>query len=162
MLLKTGTILLVAVNMLALASGALNSRGGNFVQYKRYLNKKIANMSLVVMKAATFQTRNLVLCKVKCNLNSECGMVTYNEQAKECTMFTNQTVMIDLQPSVSTSVYSKANIRSCAHPDFYADMTEMICKAKKTGGQSCEGDEQCLGGLECANHICQCISSDKK
>lgn len=162
MLLKTGTILLVAVKMLVFASDILNSRGGNFVQYTKYLNKRIVDMSLAVTNNATFQAQNLVMCTVKCNLNSMCGMVMYNQQARECTMFTNQTVIVDLQPSVNTNVYSKAKIRSCAHPDFYADMMEMKCKAKKTGGLSCEEDEQCTIGLECANYTCQCTSSDKK
>lgn len=156
MLRKIATILLVA-NMTM-----LDYSNANFVKYKKYLNKKIVDENLTVSSAdPTFQTRNLVVCTVKCNLVSDCEMVSYDDQNR-CTMFTNQTVIVDLHPSASTNVYSKNPIESCLNDDFYADMNQMSCLRRKSAGVGCDNKDQCMKGLECADYICACIPPSEK
>lgn len=159
MMLREIATILMAANMIILVQA--NGKA-NFVQYKKYLKKRILDANLTVKSTVpSFQARNLIACTVKCNLVSDCEMVSYDDQ-KQCTMFTNQTVIIDLHPSESTNVYSKHPIKSCLNDDFYADMDQMSCLLKKSYGVGCDDSDQCLKGLECAGYTCNCISSTKK
>jgi len=154
---KSRTIL-IFLSMILMASP-----NNQFVQYKKYLNKEIANEKLLVNSTpdSVFQAQALAFCMIRCNLNSECELISYNKQ-NQCKMFTNQTVFFDLTGSNTTNVYSKNAIKSCLKEDFYADVKQMVCLKKKLNGVGCDNNDECLKTLECSNLTCGCISPTEK
>ena len=132
-----------------------------FVQYKKYLNKAILNESLAVQNAS-FNAQALAFCTIKCNLNTECELISFDNQ-NQCKLFSNQTKTFDLTNSSTTNVYSKSRIKFCLNEDlFYADMGQGKCVPRKANGVGCETSEQCMGSLECSGWKCACVSPAHK
>ena len=100
-------------------------------------------------------------CMMACSLASDCAVATIQQNI--CTLFNNQTVLFYTVFSNNTKLFSKNEMKMC-FDDFYADLTAMVCQAKKLNGISCLSTEECLSstGLECHNGICQCLFSDYK
>ena len=134
------------------------------VQYKKYLNKAILNESLAVQNSpsASFKAQALAFCTIKCNLNTECELISFDNQ-NQCKLFSNQTTTFDLTNSSTTNVYSKNRIKFCLNEDlFYPDMSQGKCVPRKANGVGCETSEQCMISLECSGLNCSCISPTKK
>ena len=131
------------------------------IQYKKYLNKTILNESLAV-ENSTFKAQALAFCTIKCNLNTECELISFDNQ-NQCKLFSNQTTTFDLANSSTTNVYSKNRIKFCLNEDlFYPDMSQGKCVPRKANGVGCETSEQCMISLECSGLNCSCLSPTKK
>ena len=132
-----------------------------FVQYKKYLNKAVLNESLA-LNSNTTHVRSFAFCSIKCNLNTECELISFDNQ-NQCKLFSNQTTTFDLANSSTTNVYSKNRIKFCLNEDlFYPDVKQGKCAPRKANGVGCETSEQCMISLECSGLNCSCISPTKK
>ena len=130
------------------------------IQYKKYLNKTILNESLAV-ENSTFKAQALAFCTIKCNLNSECAAVSFDQQG-QCRLFTNQTTTLALRESAASHVYAKGPLKACVDEAFYADGELGRCARRRASGAACRTSDQCLGSLECAGLTCACIAPAHK
>ena len=134
--------------------------GSQFVKYHIYNNLGIANQfkySLQVKQALLVgkysPTNN---CMAACNNESSCSIATL-DGVNNCTMFNNQTTLINTVPTTGTNLFSKVEMQMCFN-GFYANLTTLVCRAQKLYSVSCLYTNECLNsvGLQCFSGSCQC------
>ena len=141
------------------------AKATQFTKFLAYNNLTISNQSESFLKIQnSFQVSKFSpdnCCMLACSLASDCAVATIQQSV--CTLFNNQTVLFYTVFSDNTKLFSKNEMQMC-FDDFYADLTTMVCQARKLNGKSCLSTEECLSsaGLECHNGSCQCSLPDFK
>ena len=104
------------------------------------------------------KTNSAFYCMGECNQNQDCFVATV-DSCGLCTLYNNQTLLINTLYSNNTKLVSKQQMKEC-YDGYYADLTNMVCHQKKSNGISCLSSVECtdLAGLTCVNNTCQCLN----
>ena len=141
------------------------ANANQFTKFNTYNNMAISNQSQPLLKLKnSFQVSKYSSdksCLLACSAASNCAVATIEENI--CTLFNNQTVLINTIYSDSVKLFSKNEMKTCLD-GYYANFTSMVCLPKKLNGIGCLSTEECLSsaGLECSNGKCLCPSTEYK
>ena len=154
------------ISLFILINFVLNFANANqFTKFNTYNNLTISNQSHSFLKLKNaFQVSKYSSdksCLLACSAASNCAVATIEENI--CTLFNNQTVLINTIYSDNVKLFSKNEMKLC-FDGYFANYTAMACQAKKLNGIGCLSTEECLSssGLECSNGNCLCTNSDYK
>ena len=153
-------IFLLSINFILSIANA-----NQFTRFNNYMNLTVSNRSQAFLRLKNaFQVSKYTpdkSCMLACSVASDCAVATIEEDI--CTLFNNQTVLINTVYSDKTKLFSKNEMKLC-FDGYFANYTAMVCQAKKLNGIGCFLTEECLSssGLECSNGKCLCSNSDIK
>ena len=137
-----------------------------FQKYSQYKNKMVSGLYEANLRVlGTFKVSSSnpsVACMAACNMNCNCALVSLNS-SYFCTMFSNQTLLVNLENSTVSNMYSKDAIKQCFEGFYYLGKNN-TCQPKKAINQTCLDSIECKQnlGLGCLNGLCQCSNSDFK
>ena len=153
-------ILFLSINFILSFANA-----NQFTKFNTHNNLTVSNRSQSLLKLRTaFQVSKYTpdkSCMLACSATSDCGVATIEENI--CTLFNNQTVLINTVHSNNAKLFSKYEMKEC-FDGYYANVTAKVCHVKKLNGLSCLSNEECLSsaGLECSNGNCICKNPNYK
>jgi hypothetical protein len=135
-----------------------------FITYMIYNGTSIAPQAFSYLNLSEpFQvskSTEVFSCVNACNMYADCEVVTLNKTNNICTMFSNRTTLSSLTKSLDSVLFSKHQLPECPNITHYIDMTNKICKLKKSFQENCETSNDCVAspGLTCNNSTgtCQC------
>ncbi len=134
--------------------------GVQLTSYKIYekhdINDKI-KMNFTLKEPFTVNPKSARLtCLAPCNLNDDCLLVTLDTKLNICSMFNNQTSLINIINKTDMILFSKIELKTCINDDYYPDYENSICLKKKFYGEICLSSEECLEKLDlkCSNGKC--------
>ena len=131
-----------------------------FTKYYTYNNLIVSIQAQGSLKLkGPFQVRKsnpLIYCMGECNQNQDCFVATVDSRGL-CTLYNNQTLLINTIYSNNTKLVSKQQMKQC-FDGYYADLSNMVCYQKKSNGISCLSSVECqdFAGLSCMNNTCKC------
>ena len=152
--------MIILINLLIAYASINYVNGGQFTKYNIYTNLTIsAQFKASLQLKQSFQVSKYsseMKCMIACTAEMSCALVTV-DQFNSCTLFSNQTTLINTVFSDNTKLMSKTEMNLC-FSKFYADMSMLVCRPQKTINVSCLSSDECLDltGLECLNGYCQC------
>jgi hypothetical protein len=102
-------------------------------------------------------------CMMMCLQEESCSSGSINYTNSDCTLYNNQTVIMDFIESTDSLLFSKQKLQICLNT-FYLDINNSICFPKLLNQFECNSSVQCLdsAGLVCINNICQCSDTINK
>ena len=165
-MIKTKFGLNFIVGFIFLTNLTNQSKALKLQKYSKYGNKMISGLYEAKLKVlTTFKVSSFnpsVACMAACNMNCDCALVSLNS-SYYCTMFSNQTLLINLEDSTVSTIYSKDPIKQCFQGFYYIGKNN-TCQPQKGINQTCLESVECKQnlGLGCLNGLCQCSDSDHK
>ena len=133
----------------------------NFVKTKVYNKTTVKGIHFTNNSISnSFQVSNynpLSDCTKSCIFRDDCALAVLNFEQNICTMFNNQTTLMNTESSVESILISKQELVICLN-GYYPDFQLQVCKMTKTNGQICNSSIECIQnvGLVCLNMVCQC------
>ena len=134
--------------------------GSQFIKYYIYNNLSIATQfkSMLQVKQSVLVSKHSPTnkCMSACNSEPSCKIATL-DQANNCTLFNNQTTLINTVPTTGTYLFSRIELQMC-FSGFYANLTALVCRVQKPIASFCVSSNECLNsvGLQCVSGSCQC------
>ncbi len=140
------------------------AKATDFVKYQIYQNTDINDNYKKVLRVESSFVLNKdsaeLFCLYRCNLNLNCYLAALDFNTNNCTMYNNQTTLMNTVQKANTVLYSKNELESCSS-DYYQDTTTNACKSKKSYNAICNSTIECYesDGLQCLNGKCTCSIS---
>ena len=165
-MIKTKFKLNVIIGYIFLINFTNQTKAIKLQKYSQYENKMVSGLLEANLRVFdTFEVRSSnpsIACMAACNMNCNCALVSLNS-SYFCTMFSNQTLLVNLEDSTVSNMYSKDAIKQCFEGFYYLGKNN-TCQPKKAINQTCMELVECKQniGLDCLNGLCQCSNSDFK
>ena len=151
---------MISFNFLAVFAFICIVKASQYTKYNIYANLTVSAQfkpSLQVKQSFPVSKYSPeTKCMIACTVEISCALATV-DQSNSCTLFSNQTTLINTVFSENTKLMSKTEMSMC-FSKFYADMSMLVCRPQKTINISCLFSDECLDmtDLECLNGYCQC------
>lgn len=144
----------------ALAFFVFSMVNAEFIRYRSMEKKKVSASSKAhLMIKNTFRVSDPLFCNIKCNQDSSCSAVTI-ENEKDCTMFTNETTLFDLEDSTTSVLMTKKELPKCPWKTRSYNENLNICVLLPLHNEVCSDSCMHFRGLKCQSGKCQCLNPD--